>query len=124
MKDTNLLCVRHFNSNRFERAKTIPFEWNQFKVHLENKSTNLLEIGIFLIFQKVPCLKRSVVQNTLYQEFLQLLLCLKISLECRKLASTTIATLTKIQQGVHIKKYEIFDILQKCRMTQIVIYYS
>ncbi|CAL6087904.1 Hypothetical_protein [Hexamita inflata] len=60
MKDTNLLCVRHFNSNRFERVKTIPFEWNQFKVHLENKSTNLLEIGIFLIFQKVPCLKRSV----------------------------------------------------------------
>ncbi|CAL6044561.1 Hypothetical_protein [Hexamita inflata] len=80
MKDKNLLCVRHFNSNRFERVKTIPFEWNQFKVHLENKSTNLLEIGIFLIFQKVPCLKRSVVQNTLYQELLQLLLCLKISL--------------------------------------------
>ncbi|CAL5981543.1 Hypothetical_protein [Hexamita inflata] len=109
MKDKNLLCVRHFNSNRFERVKTIPFEWNQFKVHLENKSTNLLKIGIFLIFQIVPCQKRSVVQNNLYQEILQLLLCLKISLECRKLSSTTIATLTKIQQGVPIKKYENYS---------------
>ncbi|CAL6096266.1 Hypothetical_protein [Hexamita inflata] len=124
MKDQKFVCVGHINSNHFERVETIPFGWNQFKVHLENKSTNLLKIGIFLIFQKVPCLKRSVVQNTLYQELLQLLLCLKISLECRKLSSTTIATLTKIQQGVHIKKYENFDILQKCRMTQIVIYYS
>ncbi|CAL6073844.1 Hypothetical_protein [Hexamita inflata] len=98
MKDKNLLYVRHFNSNHFERVETIPFDWNQSKVHFENKSTTMLEIGIFLIFQNVPCLKRSVVQNNLYQEILQLLLCLKISLECRTLQSTTIASLTKIQQ--------------------------
>ncbi|CAL5990070.1 Hypothetical_protein [Hexamita inflata] len=110
MKDQKFVCVGHINSNHFERVETIPFGWNQFKVHLEKKSTNMLEIGIFLIFQKVPCLKRSVVQNTLYKELLQLLLCLQISLEpriaenCRRLL---LHLYRRFNQGYTLKNMKI-----------------